>query len=78
MLALMISLKEEEERHSPDSIADQEALMTNLVPFLANCVASGIRERNVRSQGLCFFIFFFACDTINLSDPLTTIQSKRC
>ena len=58
MLALMISLKEEEERHSPDSIADQEALVTNLVPFLANCIVSGVRERNVCSGGLCFLIVF--------------------
>lgn len=77
MLALMISLKEEEEeRHIPDSIADQQALLINLVPFLATCVAFGVRGENMSSDGL-FFIFFFACNKISLIDPLTTIQPKR-
>jgi hypothetical protein len=76
MLALMISLKEEEERHSPDSVADQQAFLTNLVPFLATCVAFGVREKNMSSDG-SFFINFFACNTISLIDPLTTIQPER-
>jgi hypothetical protein len=77
MLALMISLKEEEERYSPYSVADQQAFLTNLVPFLATCVAFGVRGENMSSHGMFFFIIFFACNTISLIDPLTTIQTKR-
>lgn len=52
MLALMISLKEEEERHSPNSVADHQAFLTNLVPFLATCVAFGVRGKNMSSDGM--------------------------
>jgi hypothetical protein len=58
LLAMMISLKKEEERHTPDFVADQQALLMNLVPFLANCIAFRVRGDNLSFDGLFFFAFF--------------------